>query len=113
MDVDIHSDKYLTHGTSKAKKLRAFWEIESDYLVGRLLNALIDYAEEFFRDFTEEDRKLAECCREKAARLMAGGPSLAAEPPGATSAFEIFVIHGEHTRSLGSDHVSRKCVFSP
>lgn len=59
VDVDIHSDKYLTHGTSKAKKLRAFWEIESDYLVGRLLNALIDHAEEAAREFTVDDRKLA------------------------------------------------------
>lgn len=77
MDVDIHSDKYLTYGMSKAKKLRAFWEIESDYLVGRLLNALIDYAEESSREFTEDDRKPAERCREIATRLLAGGPSLA------------------------------------
>lgn len=26
VDVDIHSDRYLANGTSKAKKLRAFWE---------------------------------------------------------------------------------------
>lgn len=77
LDVDIHSDKYLTHGTSKANKLRAFWEIESDYLVGRLLNALIDYAEEAAREFTEDDRKRAERCRGIATRLLAGGPSLA------------------------------------
>jgi len=77
VDVDIHSDKYLTHGTSKAKKLRSFWEIESDYLVGRLLNALIDYAEESSRELTEDDRKLAGRCREIATRLLAGGPSLA------------------------------------
>jgi hypothetical protein len=74
VDVDIHSDKYLKHGTSKARKLRAFWEMESDYLVGRLLHALIDYAEETSRDPTEEDRKLAERCREIAIRLLAGGP---------------------------------------
>ena len=77
VDVEIHSDKYLTHGSSKANKLRAFWEIESDYLVGRLLNALIDHAEEAAREFTEDDRKLAERCREMATRLLAGGPSLA------------------------------------
>ena len=77
VDIDIHSDKYLAHGTSKAKKLRVFWEIESDYLVGRLLNALIDYAEEATRELSEDDQKLAERCREIAARLLAGGPSLA------------------------------------
>lgn len=75
-DIDIHSDKYLKHGTSKAKKLRAFWEIESDYLVGRLVNALIDYAEEATRELAADDRKLAKRCREIATRLLAGGPSL-------------------------------------
>ena len=77
VDIDIHSGKYLAHGTSKAKKLRVFWEIESDYLVGRLLNALIDYAEEAIRELSEDDQKLAERCREIAARLLAGGPNLA------------------------------------
>jgi hypothetical protein len=76
VDVDIHSDKYLAHGTSKANKLRTFWELESDYLVGRLLNALVDYAEETSRELTEDERKLAERCRGIATRLLAGGPSL-------------------------------------
>ncbi|MDE0440874.1 MAG: abortive infection family protein [Gammaproteobacteria bacterium] len=77
VDVDIHSGKYLAYGTSKAKKLRAFWEIESDYLVGRLLNNLIEYAEDVAREFADDNQKLAERCREIATRLLAGGPSLA------------------------------------
>jgi len=77
VDVDIHSGKYLAYGTSKAKKLRAFWEIESDYLVGRLLNNLIDYAEDVAREFPDDNQKLAERCREIAAPLLAGGASLA------------------------------------
>jgi hypothetical protein len=43
-EVNIHSERYTLNGTSKANKLRTFWKIESDYLVGRLLLALIDYA---------------------------------------------------------------------
>lgn len=74
--IEIHSDEYSIHGSSKAKKLRAFWEVESDYLVGRLLNALIDYAQESARETTEEAKKLAERFREIASRLLAGGPSL-------------------------------------
>src|SRR5580658_3350046 len=31
--VDIHSERYATDGTSKARKLRTFWKLESDYLV--------------------------------------------------------------------------------
>lgn len=76
VDIEIHSDEYSIQGSSKAKKLRAFWEVESDYLVGRLLNALIDYAQDTAREPTEEAKKLAERAREIASRLLAGGPSL-------------------------------------
>ena len=40
--VDIHNRKYHTYGTSKAKKLRSFWEQESDVLVGRVLSEMLD-----------------------------------------------------------------------
>lgn len=76
VEVEIHADKYTTHGSSKAKKLRAFWEIESDYLVGRLLDALIDCALETAHPPAEEHTKKAELCRAIATRLIAGGPSL-------------------------------------
>jgi hypothetical protein len=76
VDVEIRGDEYTINGSSKAKKLRAFWDIESDYLVGRLLNALIDYAEETAHETTEEDKKKADLCRAIATRLLAGGPSL-------------------------------------
>ena len=76
VDIEIHSDKYTIHGTSKAKKLRAFWKIESDYLVGRLLNALIEYNEETTHETTKESNELVERCREIASRLLNGGPSL-------------------------------------
>jgi Abortive infection C-terminus len=38
--VDIYIDKYAG---SKASRLRAFWDKESDYLVAKLLGGLIDY----------------------------------------------------------------------
>ncbi len=76
VDIEIHSDEYSIHGSSKAKKLRAFWEVESDYLVGRLLNALIDYAQDAARETSDEAKRLAERSRAIASRLLAGGPSL-------------------------------------
>lgn len=76
VDVEIHSDKYTNNGSSKAKKLRAFWEIESDYLVGRLLSRLADYALETTQGPTVEYKNKAEFCRAIASRLLAGGPSL-------------------------------------
>lgn len=41
-NIDIHGSKYQTYGTSKAKKLRAFWEQESDRLVGAVLSEMLD-----------------------------------------------------------------------
>ena len=76
VDIEIHSDEYTIHGSSKAKKLRAFWEIESDYIVGRLLSALIEFTEESALDMTnEEKKKLTERCRAIANRLLAGSPT--------------------------------------
>ena len=40
--VNIHGSKYQTFGTSKAKKLRAFWESEPDQLVGPVLSEMLD-----------------------------------------------------------------------
>jgi len=43
--VDIHGTKYQTYGTSKAKKMRAFWESEPDALVGKVLSEMLDVYE--------------------------------------------------------------------
>ena len=43
--IHIHANKYQTYGTSKAKKMRTFWEREPDLLVGRVLSELLDYYE--------------------------------------------------------------------
>ena len=40
--IDIHGDKYRTYGTSKAKKMRAFWKQEPDALVRQALSELLD-----------------------------------------------------------------------
>lgn len=40
--IDIHSPKYQIHGTSKANKLRAFWDIENDSVVGKVMSGMVD-----------------------------------------------------------------------
>lgn len=42
--INIDADKYRFNGNSKMKRLRAFWEIESDTTTGNILNALLNYA---------------------------------------------------------------------
>lgn len=39
--LNIYDDKYSTYGISKAKRLRRFWELESDAIVGKLLDELL------------------------------------------------------------------------
>ncbi len=41
VQFDIYADKYAINGDSKAKRLRAFWELESDLAVGKVLEALL------------------------------------------------------------------------
>lgn len=43
--LDIYNPKYSIYGTSKAKMLRAFWEIESDAIVGKLTEQMLLYYE--------------------------------------------------------------------
>src|SRR2546426_907986 len=74
--VDIHCELYTTDGTSKARKLRTFWKIESDYKTGKLLLALVDYAVALDAQPTPDTKTLTERCRQIATRLLAGSPSL-------------------------------------
>lgn len=41
--VDIYEDKYAVNGDSKAKRLRAFIEIEPDPIVGKTISDLLEY----------------------------------------------------------------------
>ncbi len=40
--IDIHGPKYQTYGTSKAKKMRAFWDLETDRVVAGVLGEMLD-----------------------------------------------------------------------
>jgi len=42
LSIDIYDAKYAFNGGSKAKRLRAFWEVESDTLVGKALSEMLD-----------------------------------------------------------------------
>ncbi len=68
--VDVHGQKYKTYGTSKAKKLRAFWTLEPDDLVGKVLSEMLD-SYETYCDLAKKDpdKKLLEKARGIVARL--------------------------------------------
>jgi len=41
--LDIYNSKYSIYGNSKAKRLRAFWQVESDINIGILINEMLAY----------------------------------------------------------------------
>ena len=43
IQVDIYHDKYAIYGESKAKRLKALWEMESDFLIGKLTEQMLIY----------------------------------------------------------------------
>ena len=60
-NIDIHGQKYQTYGTSKAKKMRAFWDQENDAIVGKVLSEMLDsYVANCELDGTEIDRPVLE-----------------------------------------------------
>lgn len=82
--VNIYNDKYATRGSSKANRLRSFWEQESSAVVGRLIRALLDYVEQM-EVSDEEDRGPREEVRRIADRLTSSTapPAVRAHRPDA------------------------------
>jgi len=42
--INIEDNKYYKNGNSKMKRLRTFWEIEDDKIVGKVCDGLLEYA---------------------------------------------------------------------
>jgi len=73
---DIYNDKYASRGSSKAKRLREFWDIESDKVVGTLLVDMLERYETYniLNDIevTASRKKIYEDCLATANRLLGG-----------------------------------------
>ncbi|UYQ72866.1 hypothetical protein OF122_03570 [Pelagibacterium flavum] len=72
-NIDIHGRKYQTYGTSKAKKMRAFWEQEPDKIVAPVLNEMLT-AHEVDCDLNDKplDKRLFEKCSEIITKISGG-----------------------------------------
>jgi len=72
--LDIYSSKFETYGDSKAKRLRVFWEIESDQTVGKVIAEMIDHwrTSKMLSDseITKPQKMLSLACKEIADRLL-------------------------------------------
>jgi len=66
-NIDIYGSKYDGGGDSKAKRLRTFWNVESDHVVGSVMLTMIDYSQEIE---AYHNTGCAEECRAIANRLV-------------------------------------------
>ena len=71
--ADIGTEEYAINGTSKANRLRTFWEIHSDQTVGQVVQELVSEAS---KSGWPRDTQLIEECSAIAQRLISGGPNL-------------------------------------
>lgn len=78
--IDIYSDRYAKYGDSKAKRLRAFWEVEPDQTVAKVLSDLVELWEYKNPKASTNERTTAKRCRQIIDRLN-GRP----QPPAETT----------------------------
>lgn len=71
--VDIYEEKYDYRSGSKANRLRRFWEVETNYNVGLLLENLLDYYNMHVKD-PEQNKSLIEDWRKIIDRLKKDKP---------------------------------------
>jgi hypothetical protein len=70
-DIDIHGKQFQTYGTSKAKKMRSFWDQATDSSIGLILEELLDiYEANCLLNSNEPDTALLEKSRGIARRLL-------------------------------------------
>ena len=69
--IDIHGPKYQTYGTSKARKMRSFWEQEPDSVAGTILSEMLErYEATCHLESKETDSENLEKCRQITDRLL-------------------------------------------
>ena len=101
--IDIHSERYAGAGTSKANKLREFWRLEADGLVGAVLRGLIEHWMAINPRPDEEGRRLLARCVDIAERLITPGVRIPKEEAMArvwgSSGYRVFLSHKSEVRA--------------
>lgn len=69
---DIYDKKYFYASGSKANRLRGFWKVETNHVVGKLIAELISHCKD--TSYQPPDPKLVEECIRIADRLKQGAP---------------------------------------
>lgn len=89
--IDIHGRKYQTYGTSKAKKMRAFWEQEADAVVAPVLSEMLD---SYVADCELNQRTVDSAVLEKSRAIVS---KLSGKSPASTATDEAGFLEQEFT----------------
>lgn len=95
--VEIDAERYRARGTSKANRMRTHWELDANYVVGRVIGGLIDYATDE-SSFGDSNPVLIEDCRKIAQRLLSDQPVAELDALAATADERDFEVVAEHVR---------------
>lgn len=95
--VEIDAPQYKVKGTSKANRMRTFWMIDGNHLVGRAITGLIDYGFET-NSFGDSSSLLIDDCRKIVQRLVKDQPVTEIDSLIAISDERDFEVVAEHVR---------------
>jgi hypothetical protein len=68
-EVEIDAERYKVIGTSKANRMRAFWDADGNHIVGRVINGLVTYGADE-QCFSQSNSALIDHCQNIAQRLL-------------------------------------------
>jgi hypothetical protein len=71
--VEIDAERYCVRGTSKANRMRLLWELDANYIVGHVIDGMIDHGVDG-GCFDDSNSALIEDCRVIAKRLLNSQP---------------------------------------
>ena len=73
INIELYDEKYIDNGDSKANRLRTIWQKESNYLVGKLTNEMLQYWKDkkimSFNQINEQEQILYDECLKIANKL--------------------------------------------
>ncbi len=75
LNIELYSDNYADFGESKANRIRAIWQKENNYKVGKLISEMLDYWKDkkvmSYGEITQPEQNLFDECHKIAQRLLA------------------------------------------
>lgn len=74
LNVEVYADKFADNGESKANRLRTVWQKETNYNIGKLTSAMLEYWKQrklmSYQQVSQAEQNIFEECNKIAQRLL-------------------------------------------